>query len=217
MRETQKDITLIVLPVILLLGVIFLGFLRIKREIGIWETIDSLFIVLYIVWILIESRISKKDYNTEDKDKFDSGTCQFYALGQGLTFLTALWFAPKWTSKSTYLLIPFIVFCFGCCFRLWAIRTLGNFYSHKVRRTKDHKIVDSGPYRIIRHPAYTGMILANAGITIYFLNWITLFCFLIVLVPALILRIKVEEKMLFKIGGYSSFALNRKRLFPGIW
>ncbi len=217
MRETQKDITLLILPVILLLGIILLGFLRIKREISIWETIDLLFITLYIVWILIESKISKKDYNTKDKDKFDSGTCQIYALGQGLTFLTALWFAPIWTSKSTYLIIPLTVFCFGCFFRLWAIRTLGNYYSHKVRRIKDHKIVDFGPYRFIRHPAYTGMILANAGITVYFLNWITLFCFFVVLVPSLIFRIKVEEKMLFNIEGYSSFALNRKRLFPGVW
>jgi len=217
MKAHQKDKTLIILPIILLLGILLFGILRIKREISIWVTIDILFITLYIVWILIESRISKRDYNTEEKDKSDSGTCQIYAIGQGLTFLTALWFTPLWTSKSTYLLLPFIVFCLGCSFRLWAIKTLGTYYSHKVRRTKDHKIVDFGPYRFIRHPAYTGMILANAGISIYFLNWITLFCFLVVLIPALILRIKVEEKMLFKIEGYSSFALNRKRIFPGVW
>ncbi len=217
MKEPPKDITIIILPIILLVGVLLLGFLRIKREVSIWVTIDLLFVAIYLIWLLIESRISKRDYYTEENDRFDSGTCQIYAVGQGTTFLTALWFAPLWTEKSKYLLIPFIVFCFGCVFRLWAIKTLGNYYSHKVRKVKNHKIVDHGPYRYIRHPAYTGMLLVNIGIVIYFLNWITLFCFFVVLVPSMIRRIRVEEQMLFNIEGYLSFAQNRKRLFPGIW
>lgn len=217
MKSKRKDIAIIILPIVLFLGILFFGILRIKREISIWPEVDSLYIVFYIIWILAESKISKKDYHTKERNNFDFGTCHIYALGQGLTFLTALWFAPIWQASSLYLFLTFILFCAGVSFRLWAIKTLGKYYSHKVRKSRGHKIIDFGPYKFIRHPAYTGMILANAGITIYFFNWATAFCFFIILLPSLILRIRVEERMLFGIDGYSIFALNRKRLFPGVW
>ncbi len=61
------------------------------------------------------------------------------------------------------------------------------------------------------------MILANAGIVIYFFNWVTAFLFAFVLLPAIILRIVIEEKTLFKIEGYSDFARNKKHLIPRVW
>ena len=86
-----------------------------------------------------------------------------------------------------------------------------------VREVEAHEIVDSGPYRHIRHPAYAGMILANLGVVIFFFNLVTLILFLLVLIPAIILRIIIEEKTLFRIGGYEKFAQNRQRLIPSIW
>jgi protein-S-isoprenylcysteine O-methyltransferase Ste14 len=80
-----------------------------------------------------------------------------------------------------------------------------------------HQVVDSGPYRLTRHPAYAGMIIANAGICIYFFNWVTLGIFLLILVPAILLRIAIEERTLFEIKGYPEYAEKRKRLFPAVW
>jgi protein-S-isoprenylcysteine O-methyltransferase Ste14 len=77
--------------------------------------------------------------------------------------------------------------------------------------------VVSGPYRFTRHPAYAGMIIANAGIFMYFFNWVTICVFLFILLPAILLRIAVEERTLFGIEGYSEFAKERKRLFPAVW
>jgi protein-S-isoprenylcysteine O-methyltransferase Ste14 len=105
----------------------------------------------------------------------------------------------------------------GGCYRLWAIRTLGQYYSHKVQTVAQHQIVASGPYRFTRHPAYAGMIIANAGISLYFLNWVTVGVFLLILVPAILLRIRTEERTLFGIEGYAEFARTRKRLFPAVW
>jgi isoprenylcysteine carboxyl methyltransferase (ICMT) family protein YpbQ len=109
------------------------------------------------------------------------------------------------------------IFLFGGMYRLWAIQTLGQYYSHRVRTVSRHQIVVSGPYRFTRHPAYAGMILANAGIAIYFLNWVTICVFLLVLLPAIFLRIVIEEKALFEIEGYLEIAKKRKRLFPALW
>jgi protein-S-isoprenylcysteine O-methyltransferase Ste14 len=61
------------------------------------------------------------------------------------------------------------------------------------------------------------MLIANVGVSIYFLNWVTMCVFLFALVPSILLRISIEERMLFGIEGYAGFADKRKRLFPGIW
>ena len=144
-------------------------------------------------------------------------TCQLYGFGQALTILTALWFPSAWRVPNAAHVFGISILLSGVCYRLWAIHTLGQFYSHRVRTVSQHRIVASGPYSVIRHPAYAGMIIANAGISIYFFNWVTICAFLFILVPAIILRIVVEEKTLFKINGYPDFARNRKRLFPAIW
>jgi protein-S-isoprenylcysteine O-methyltransferase Ste14 len=61
------------------------------------------------------------------------------------------------------------------------------------------------------------MIVAHAGIAVFFFNWITSAIFAGVFVPAIVLRILVEEMMLFRIEGYREYASTRKRLLPAIW
>ena len=105
----------------------------------------------------------------------------------------------------------------GLIFRGWAIITLGRYYSHKVRKMEKHAIITTGPYHYVRHPAYTGMFFANAGIVLFFLNVATILIFLLVLMPAIIVRIVAEEKTLYQIEGYPEFARSRKRLIPPLW
>ena len=217
----RKDFTPLIMWFILLAGIIVFGFIRLNRMIGIWTeypiNFDIVFISLYILWMFIELQISRKDVNTEGKKTSDFATCQLYGLAQALTILTALWFPSDWQMPNVSHFVGVTIFIFGICYRLWAIRTLGRFYSHRVRTEAQHKIVVSGPYRFTRHPAYAGMIIANAGICMYFFNWVTICVFLFILVPAILLRIVIEEKTLYGIEGYSEFAKKRKRLFPAVW
>jgi protein-S-isoprenylcysteine O-methyltransferase Ste14 len=187
---------------------------------GIWThslvNFDIVFVIIYLAWILLEFKVAKREVR-QGTNISDFGTCEFYAAGQALTFLSALWFDSMWAAPHIGHLCGFIIFVSGIGWRLWAINSLGRYYSHIVREVDEHRIIDLGPYRFMRHPAYAGMIGANLGITIYFLNWVTLLIFLFLLIPAIVLRIIVEEKTLFKIQGYSDFAKNRKRLFPALW
>jgi protein-S-isoprenylcysteine O-methyltransferase Ste14 len=221
MAKTHRDMTPLVLSVLLILGIVALAYLRHGQGRGVWAGFpldgDLLFAGLYIAWILAEAPIAGRDVETEGKRTLDFGTCQFYALGQAGTFLTALWLPSLWRGPHAAHAAGILLFLSGCLYRLWAIRTLGRFYSHRVRMAKHHEIVDSGPYRFVRHLAYAGMVTANAGLTLFFFNWITLAIFRAVLVPAIVLRILVEERMLFKIEGYCDFARTRKRLIPAIW
>jgi protein-S-isoprenylcysteine O-methyltransferase Ste14 len=219
--KQHRDITPLILSSLLIIGIVILAFLRHRYGIGAWAKypidMDIIFVSLYIVWILVESPIAKKDVITEGKQTLDFGTCQIYAVGQACTFLTALWLPSVWHIPLAVHFVGILIFLCGVLYRFWAIRTLGQFYSHRVRKVSEHQIVGSGPYRFIRHPAYAGMIIANVGLTIYFFNWVTLSVFLFVLVPSIVLRILIEEKMLFELEGYSNYAKKRKRLMPAIW
>jgi protein-S-isoprenylcysteine O-methyltransferase Ste14 len=211
---TKKDIIPLIMWLALFAGIIVFSVIRLNRLFGSLNEypvyLDIIFIGLYLLWMIIELKITRKDVNTEGKKTYDFMTCQLYGTGQALTILTALWFPSVWQMPNAVNFVGISVFSLGVLYRLWAIRTLGQFYSH-------HQIVASGPYKITRHPAYAGMIIANAGISVYFFNWVTLCVFFFILVPAIILRIIIEEKTLFGIQGYAEFAKKRKRLFPAVW
>lgn len=217
----NRDLKPLIMWFCLVTGIIVLAIARPGRVAILWNgyavSIDNIFISLYILWMLAELRISKRDVNIEGKKTSDSATCLLYGLGQALTFFTALWFQPAWRTPNIVHVVGMSAFLAGVCYRLWAIGTLGQYYSHRVQIIARHQIVDSGPYRFTRHPAYAGMIIANAGISMYFCNWVTVGVFLLVLVPAILLRIRIEERTLFGIDGYAEFAQGRKRLFPAVW
>jgi protein-S-isoprenylcysteine O-methyltransferase Ste14 len=214
-----RNATPLILAILLIALICLLSLYRITHQ-NIWinsiANFDIIFASVYLAWILIESKISKEEMNKGNKTS-DYGTCELYAIGQAAVFLSALWFTSAWHSPNLFHLLGFILFLAGIAYRLWAIKTLGKYYSHIVREIAGHQIIESGPYRHIRHPAYAGMILANLGIIIFFFNSITLILFSLILIPAIILRIIIEEKTLFKIDRYGDYAKNRPRLIPGIW
>ena len=55
------------------------------------------------------------------------------------------------------------LFAAGTALRWWAIVHLGRFFSVDVAIVCDHRVVETGPYRVVRHPSYTGLLLQCAG------------------------------------------------------
>ena len=96
------------------------------------------------MWLLAETPIAEKDVNTEGKRTLDFATCQIYGFGQAFTFLSALWSPSVWHAPNMAHFIGISLFLVGVCFRLWAIKTLGVFYSHRVRTMAQHRIVEIG-------------------------------------------------------------------------
>lgn len=217
----RKDVIPLLLALFLLGAVGVLAVVRLQRVPSLWVPWffngDMVFAGLYGLWLLLETRISLKDVATAGKTTADLATCQIYACGQALTFLSALWFPSSWPAPGVAHCIGIGVFLAGVSYRTWAIHTLGRFYSHRVRQEAGHRVVDAGPYRFTRHPAYAGMIVAHAGVALFFANPVTTWIFVLGLVPAIVLRIFVEEKMLYGVDGYAEFARKRKRLIPGLW
>lgn len=171
--------------------------------------------LIYVGWILSEFRITAGEASKDAST--DQGTAESYAIGRFLTMLTALGFDSLWNAPGAWLPVGFAVFFCGVGFRVYAIRTLGSFYSHRVRTPDENTIVADGPYRFLRHPAYAGMLLAHVGILVLCFNWFLLIAFFMVFIPVLVRRIQVEETHLLDIPAYRSFAALRARVAPGIW
>lgn len=105
----------------------------------------------------------------------------------------------------------------GLALRFMAVRTLGELYSHRVRITSEHRIVRTGPHAWLRHPAYSGMLLAHFGLLLVFFNWVSMAFICVALAPMLVPRILVEERTLESLPGYADFCRGRARLIPLVW
>jgi protein-S-isoprenylcysteine O-methyltransferase Ste14 len=180
-----------------------------------YTIIQLILIHAYILWILYELIISKKDF-IENNSRADGSTREIYALTHGLTIFSALYFNTDCNFTANQI-IGSSLFIAGITLRIWSIRTLGKCYSHNVRLLEKHPVIKNWPYSYIRHPAYSGMILIHTGTTILFFNYITLIIFFTILVPAIIIRIHTEEIILNKLPGYRKYFYHKKRIIPLIW
>jgi protein-S-isoprenylcysteine O-methyltransferase Ste14 len=80
----------------------------------------------------------------------------------------------------------------------------------------EHRLVEAGPYRVLRHPAYTGGLLTVAGIGLAMGNWLSLLVLMGVVLIGYGYRIRVEEQALKARFGerYDRYAAARWRLVP---
>jgi protein-S-isoprenylcysteine O-methyltransferase Ste14 len=122
---------------------------------------------------------------------------------------------PEIVASSTGL----IVMVLGVALRLWSFRTLGRFFTFTVQTSRDQPVIASGPYRVIRHPGYAGLLLIIAGIGLTVDNWGSFVALTAAFSVGLGYRIVIEERALSRdLGGrYQEYARSRKRLVPFIW
>ncbi len=121
------------------------------------------FVAAYLVWVLSEARIT---VGTPTQSAAETRTLVPYAVARVTTALTAAYSAPAVPDKFGIVLAG--VFVAGVTLRAWAIHEFGVQYSHRVVRISEGGLISSGPYRVLRHPAYAGMLLANIGFAGYF-------------------------------------------------
>ncbi len=112
----------------------------------------------------------------------------------------------------------FLIF-FGSVLFVWARRVLGNFYSGHVSVVEGQQLVQSGPYRFVRHPAYAGYLLIVLGLAAGYSSLAGLAAILFVLLPSVIYRIRVEDKLLAEHFGaqFKAYTARTRRLLPGVW
>jgi protein-S-isoprenylcysteine O-methyltransferase len=111
------------------------------------------------------------------------------------------------------------LFGFGLVLRWYSIIYLGRFFTVNVAIHSAHEIIDTGPYRHIRHPSYTGALLAFLGLALTLANWASLAIIALPIFWAFSRRIATEETALSSALGspYMNYMRRTKRLVPFIY
>ncbi len=103
--------------------------------------------------------------------------------------------------------------------RQWSFWTLGRYFTFTVQTSSDQTVITTGPYRFVRHPAYTALLLAAAAGGLYVGNWLSLVALVTAVAAGLAYRITVEERALSQDVGaaYREYAATHTRLIPFVW
>ena len=105
----------------------------------------------------------------------------------------------------------------GLGVRAWSMRTLRASYSRTLKTEPDQKVIEAGPYGLIRHPGYLGSLMTWTGFALTTRN-MPVVGGLAALFAVYRYRILAEEEMLARdLTGYAEYALRTKRLVPFVW
>jgi protein-S-isoprenylcysteine O-methyltransferase Ste14 len=121
------------------------------------------------------------------------------------------WEPPLWQIGPTagWSLVALVVL--GLAFAWWARLHLGALWSGGVERREGHRIVDSGPYGLVRHPIYTGLILSGWAVAGIRATPLALLGALLIAV-GFALKARIEERFLAAELGAADYAAYRARV-----
>jgi protein-S-isoprenylcysteine O-methyltransferase Ste14 len=107
----------------------------------------------------------------------------------------------------------------GISLRVWANQTLGASYTRTLKTVQGQSIVSDGPYRVLRHPGYAGVLLMWLGAGVALRNWIALIFMAPLLGWAYLRRMNAEEKMLLTDIGeeYRNYSRRTWKIIPFIY
>ena len=107
----------------------------------------------------------------------------------------------------------------GLALRWFSVFYLGRLYSFEVAIANDHQVINTGPYRYLRHPAYSGSLLSFFGLGMCAGNFVSLLLLTLPIGWALLHRIKIEEAVLTEALGksYIDYVSKTARLIPFVY
>jgi protein-S-isoprenylcysteine O-methyltransferase Ste14 len=183
-------------------------------------------ILIPAIWIAFEIWLVARDNSRgRGKTAIDKGTrsFNFIAITVGISCAALLngipeFFFPGGRTVPVFL-IGIAILLGGMALRFWSVFTLGAAFRTTVETHADQKVVSHGPYRLIRHPSYSGWLLICCGYGIALQNWLSLLMAGLLPLLALLYRIRVEEATLAASFGseYIEYQKRTKKLIPWIW
>jgi protein-S-isoprenylcysteine O-methyltransferase Ste14 len=183
-----------------------------------------IFEIVVIIWVLGEivgggiiPRLRRQGTRITRRDR---GTCFAIIGGVWVSVFVALIFGgmdiarlPGWVAWAGFALM-----LIGIIIRQWAIASLGRYFSPSVATQTGQKVVKTGPYRLIRHPSYTGALLITVGVGLALQSWGAVLVILVIFVITFGSRMRMEEKVLVNELGdeYLQYMKTTKRIIPYI-
>jgi protein-S-isoprenylcysteine O-methyltransferase len=168
---------------------------------------------------LYASRVRRAEAENRDRGSFFATVA---SIGFGYWLAFGLWGLPRFQGPKLgewALWAGAAAALSGIGLRLWSVATLGRYFTYVVKVTPDQKVIETGPYRLLRHPSYSGGLLTSIGIG---LSLRFALAPLILGVTGLLgyaIRMAVEEHALADGIGepYRAYMTRTKRLIPFMW
>ncbi len=184
---------------------------------------QAAFYVVYAGWILsliLERIIILRSGQSGTRVRRDRGSLLIIYGSIFISITIAFYFAQTrvWILTGWVFYLGIVMMLLGIFVREWAVVTLRRYFSYSVRVREDHKVVQNGPYSVVRHPAYTGTMLTIIGLGFALRSLAGVLVLAVLFTLAFTYRIKVEEKLLIgELGDeYLQYLKRTKRLIPFI-
>lgn len=188
-------------------------------------TLNHLFIALCVVWPLSELWIGARHRSGKRNEVRDQGTLHLLLLTIWFCTALAVWLAycGPWPMPAPWrqplLIAGCTLMAAGMPLRWWSVRTLAQFFTIDVAIREGHRLIRSGPYRLLRHPSYTGALMTFWGFGLGLGSWPALPVIIVPVTAAFLWRIRIEERVLADAfsAEYPAYARDTKRLIPHVW
>jgi protein-S-isoprenylcysteine O-methyltransferase Ste14 len=188
----------------------------------------GLFLVTCLIWLVPEmsgmvrqmGKVSRREDLIQDRGSLVI-LLGLQWTGLALNFLLA-WLLPQaailWQRTGLYYL-GLIAILLGVALRWYAIRVLGSYFTRDVVVSNDQQVIQHGPYRQIRHPAYSGTFLTMLGVGLVMTNWASLIALLLCVFLGHVYRVNIEEQALIRTIGqpYVEYMRHTKRFIPWVF
>jgi protein-S-isoprenylcysteine O-methyltransferase len=135
--------------------------------------------LLAFIFAVSEGVIARRKRGVENS-KVDHGSMFLLWLVIGLSIVLCIDVIPRtgvdryftaWQMPASAAAFGIVIFCAGFWLRIYSVRYLGKFFTVTVQISDDHQLIDSGPYKCVRHPSYSGALLEVLGIALCIRNW----------------------------------------------
>jgi protein-S-isoprenylcysteine O-methyltransferase len=185
----------------------------------------QLFWATFGAWAAIELSLWLRDRRAVSGVREDRGSASAISLAITLAMFVAFSGPPNLprlridASSELLVGIGLALAWAGMAFRLWAVRTLGRYFRVTVTTQDDHRLVDTGPYRRLANPSYTGAVATLTGMGVAIGNWLSVAVLVLLPIVGFAIRIRVEEASLARRFGDEFTAYRRARwaLIPFVW
>jgi protein-S-isoprenylcysteine O-methyltransferase Ste14 len=160
-------------------------------------------------------------------------TQQRESIASRFSYTILVWIAGSlmlsqqhWQGWWSYQLLPYrpwigwagvVLTALGFALCFWARFVLGGNWSGTVTIKVDHELIRTGPYRFVRHPIYTGIVVAMLGTALALDQWRGLISVLLLWLGFTIKRLKEEQFMRQTFGDrYTDYARTTGAIFPSL-
>ncbi|WP_395646830.1 methyltransferase family protein [Terricaulis sp.] len=182
------------------------------------SAIAAAWLVWLVVWIMTAGWSARA---ASHEDMGAASPSRVLTLAAIVMIIASYWpigVGVLWTTPQTFGWALFALTCVGFAFAWWGRLHLGPLWSSTASPTDAHRIVDTGPYGIVRHPVYAGLLLAALAMALES-GRIEAVVGALLLTLSLSMRAKVEERILRRDVGDADYTRYRARvpmLIPGL-